>query len=143
MAMQHLSHSEEDTRSFGVELGRRLQGGEILLLQGDLGVGKTQLAKGIARGLGVAAEIVSPTFTLAAQYEGRLPLAHYDLYRIESAAELREIGYLEEEDRRTVRVVEWGERVAPPQDAIVVTIVLLPSGQRQIEVEGMPPGETP
>ena len=142
MAIHHLSHSEADTRAFGKELGRRLQGGEIIMLQGDLGVGKTQLAKGIAAGLDVAAEVVSPTFTLAAQYDGRVPLAHYDLYRIDSAAELREVGYLEEDDPRTVRVVEWGERVATPAGAMVVTIALLESGDRNIVVQGLEAEET-
>ena len=140
MAIHHLSHSEAGTRAFGKKLGRRLQGGEIIMLQGDLG--KTQLAKGIAAGLDVAAEVTSPTFTLAAQYEGRLPLAHYDLYRIDSAAELREVGYLEEDDPRTVRVVEWGERVATPSGAIVVAITLLESGDRKIVVQGLEPEET-
>lgn len=142
MALHHLSHSPADTRSLGERLGRRLRGGEILLLQGDLGVGKTQFAKGIALGLDVTSEIVSPTFTLAAQYSGRLPLTHYDLYRIESLAELQEVGYLEEDDPRAVRVVEWGERVLTPPGAIVVTISLLESGDRAIDIDGLDPGET-
>jgi len=131
-----LSHSEGDTRRFGERLGRQLRGGEVVPLQGDLGVGKTQLTKGIAQGLGVEAAIVSPTFTLVASYEGRLPLAHYDLYRVESARDLQEIGYLEEDDPRTVRVVEWGERAAAPLDAIVVTLHWTGATERRIELQG-------
>jgi tRNA threonylcarbamoyladenosine biosynthesis protein TsaE len=141
MSVRYLSHSPADTCAYGERLGRVLQGGEILLLQGDLGVGKTQLAKGIALGLGVSTEIVSPTFTLAAQYEGRLPMTHYDLYRIESMAELREVGYLEEDDRRAVRVVEWGDRAATPRGAIVITLSLQETGDREIIVVGLQPGK--
>jgi tRNA threonylcarbamoyladenosine biosynthesis protein TsaE len=131
------SASEEDTQRAGERLGRALQGGEVVLLHGDLGVGKTQFAKGVAQGIGVRDEIVSPTFTLVAQYDGRLPLAHYDLYRVESARDLQEIGYLEEDDSRCVRVVEWGERAAPPAGAIVVTLELVGAGERSIRIEGM------
>ena len=141
METHYLSHSPADTCAYGERLGRALQGGEILLLQGDLGVGKTQLTKGIALGLDVTVEIVSPTFTLAAQYDGRLPMTHYDLYRIESMAELQEVGYLEEDDPRAIRVVEWGERAATPRGAIVITLSLQESGDREIVVEGLQPGK--
>jgi tRNA threonylcarbamoyladenosine biosynthesis protein TsaE len=138
------STSETETRRAGERLGRILQGGEIVLLHGDLGVGKTQFTKGIARGLGIRDEIVSPTFTLVAQFEGRLPLAHYDLYRVESSRDLQEIGYLEEDDPRCVRVVEWGERAPRPPGAIVVTLELVGNTERRIHVEGrdVEPGMT-
>ena len=129
--------SVEETQRLGERIAGQLTGGEVLLLQGDLGVGKTQLAKGIARGLGVTAEVVSPTFTLVVQYEGRLPLAHYDLYRVESSADLQEIGYLEEDDRRTIRVVEWGERAPTPPDAILIVISMVDADTRRIELRGL------
>jgi len=129
--------SAEETQRVGEDIAAHLHGGEILLLQGDLGAGKTQLTKGIARGLGVSAEVVSPTFTLVAQYEGRLPLAHYDLYRVETPADLQEIGYLEEDDVRTVRVVEWGERAPFPAGAIHIRISMIDPETRRIEVLGL------
>ena len=132
-----LTKSVEETQRLGARIAEQLHGGEILLLQGDLGVGKTQLAKGVARGLGVEAEVVSPTFTLVAQYEGRLPLAHYDLYRVESSADLQEIGYLEEDDDRTIRVVEWGERAPTPPGAIQIRISMVDAQTRRIELQGL------
>ena len=131
------SRSERDTRQLGEHLGARLRGGEVVLLCGDLGVGKTQFAQGIGRGLGVVAALVSPTFTLAVHYEGRLPLVHYDLYRVESAADLEEIGFLQADDPRTVAVIEWADRTDAPPGAIHVDIELLPDGARRVRIAGM------
>jgi tRNA threonylcarbamoyladenosine biosynthesis protein TsaE len=135
-ATTHRSRSAEETQALGERLGARLHGGEIVLLCGDLGAGKTQFAKGVARALGVASEIVSPTFTIAARYPGRLPLVHYDLYRIARAAELREIGFLESDDPREVALVEWGDRVPPPAHAVRVEFVLEPDNTRIITITG-------
>ena len=114
-----------------------------MLLCGDLGVGKTQFAKGVALGLGVRTEVVSPTFTMAVRYEGRLPLVHYDLYRVRGQQELVEMGFLEAEDPREVALVEWGDRAAAPADAIRVRIDLEPDGDRCIEVDGLDPETVP
>jgi tRNA threonylcarbamoyladenosine biosynthesis protein TsaE len=114
-----------------------------VLLCGDLGVGKTQFAKGVALGLGIRNEVVSPTFTMAVRYEGRLPLVHYDLYRVRGPRELVEIGFLEADDRREVALVEWGDRAAAPAGAIRVRIDLEPGGDRCIEVEGLDPETVP
>lgn len=138
-----ISRSEFETRRLGEQLGARLCGGEVVLLCGDLGVGKTVFAQGIGRGLEVGPTLVSPTFTLVVQYEGRLPLAHYDLYRVDSNAELDEIGFLEADDPRTVAVVEWGDRAAAPHDAIRVEFELAPDGARHICVRGMELGGAP
>ena len=135
--MDVCTNSAEETQQVGERIAQQLHGGETILLQGDLGAGKTQLAKGIARGLGVAAEVVSPTFTLVVQYEGRLPFAHYDLYRVESTLDLQEIGYLEEDDARTIRVVEWGERAPTPPGAMHIRISMRDSGARHIELRGL------
>lgn len=129
------SASEAETRACGERLGKRLEGGEVVLLCGELGAGKTQFAKGVARGLGVTAEVLSPTFTMAARYEGRLPLVHYDLYRIRDARELVELGFLAGDDPREVTLVEWGDRVEPPPGCIRVELGLLPDGRRRIAIE--------
>ncbi|UCE01424.1 MAG: tRNA (adenosine(37)-N6)-threonylcarbamoyltransferase complex ATPase subunit type 1 TsaE [Candidatus Latescibacterota bacterium] len=132
------SRSPAETEALGERFGRTLRGGEIVLLCGDLGVGKTQFAQGIGRALGVTAPIVSPTFTLAVHYQGNWPLVHYDLYRVESAEELMEIGFLEEEDERAVRVVEWGDRLPQPRNAIRVQLTIETDATRRIEVHAAP-----
>jgi tRNA threonylcarbamoyladenosine biosynthesis protein TsaE len=129
------SRSAEETRALGSDLGARLAGGEVVVLCGDLGAGKTQFAKGVARGLGIQAEVLSPTFTMAARYAGRLPLVHFDLYRVRGERELAELGFLESDDEREVTLVEWGDRTERPAGAIEVRIAILPDGTRRIEIE--------
>ena len=129
------STSEAETRACGERLGARLAGGEVVLLCGDLGAGKTQFAKGLARGLGITVEVLSPTFTMAARYEGRLPLVHYDLYRVRDARELVELGFLAGEDPDEVAVVEWGDRVPPPPGCWRVELHVEPDGRRRIDIE--------
>jgi tRNA threonylcarbamoyladenosine biosynthesis protein TsaE len=110
-----ISHSPEETVAIGEDWGRAAQRGWVIGLSGDLGTGKTQLVKGIARGLGSAARVHSPTFTLLNEYDdGRLPLFHLDLYRLDSRAEVITAG-LEDYliDPHGVTVVEWIERWLP------------------------------
>lgn len=107
-----VSNSPDETLRLGEQWGREAKAGWVIGLTGDLGAGKTQLVKGIARGLGIAARILSPTFTLVHEYrEGRLPLYHIDLYRLDGAQEISAAG-LEEYFGQTdgVTVVEWAER---------------------------------
>ena len=85
--------------------------------------------------------VVSPTFTMAVRYEGRLPLVHYDLYRVRSERELVEMGFLESDDPREVALVEWGDRTEPPAGAIRVRIEIEPDGSRTIDIDGIDPGE--
>ncbi len=109
------SLSEEETFELGRSLARRLRGGELLLLEGDLGLGKTVFARGLATGLGVAPEDVSsPSFTLVQEYTGgRVPMFHVDLYRVETVEEIQSIGLEEIISSGGVVVVEWGERLPP------------------------------
>ena len=116
-----ISHSPEETVAIGEEWGRAAQRGWVIGLSGDLGAGKTQLVKGIARGLGSAARVHSPTFTLLNEYDdGRLPLFHLDLYRLDSRAEVITAG-LEDYliDPGGVTVVEWIERWLPKGESPV------------------------
>jgi len=108
-----LSKSEAQTQDLGVRLGRLLQQPALILLQGDLGAGKSVLARGIARGLGVDPQlpITSPTFTLMNHYPARLDLYHFDLYRVSDPDELLEIGFDEFAHGRGVTLVEWPERL--------------------------------
>jgi len=108
-----ISHSPAETEALGERLGRKVPGGLVIGLSGDLGAGKTQLVRGIARGLGIAARIHSPTFTLVHEYSGgRLRLFHLDLYRLETPAQIRSAGLEEFLQPAGVTVIEWAERMA-------------------------------
>jgi len=133
------SLSEEETLDLGRGLGRALKGGELLLLQGDLGYGKTVLARGVATALGVLPEEVSsPSFTLVHEYKGgRVPLFHIDLYRLETPEE--EVGALGIEDIRAaggVVLVEWGEKLPPflKRGATTIRFHDVGEGSRRIEI---------
>jgi len=136
MCWTRISRSARETQLLGERLGACLRGGEVIFLRGDLGVGKTQFAQGLGRGVEIEATLVSPTFMLAVQYEGRLPLVHYDLYRIESQAELDEIGFLESDDPRTVAVVEWGDRTDAPPNVICIDLERTEDDARCIRISG-------
>jgi tRNA threonylcarbamoyladenosine biosynthesis protein TsaE len=115
---------EEDTIKVGEALGGLLKPGDIVALKGELGAGKTVLVKGIARGLDVKEEPNSPTFVIMNAYEGRIPLYHFDLYRISGAAELEGIGYEDYFFSDGVTVVEWAERADEifPESTIEIEI---------------------
>ena len=107
----HISHSPEATQALGETWGRAATSGLVIGLSGDLGAGKTQLTKGIARGLGITTRVHSPTFALVNQYEnGRLPLFHVDLYRLETAEQIIAAGLEEYFHPVGVSVIEWAER---------------------------------
>lgn len=107
----HLKN-EEETTTFGLDLGKRLQKGDIVALIGDLGTGKTALTKAIARGLGITETITSPTFTIVQEYTGgRLPLYHFDVYRIQEPEEMYELGYEEYFFGEGVCVIEWADLI--------------------------------
>lgn len=106
-----LSRSQEETISLGVRLGRLAHEGDVLVLTGDLGAGKTQLTKGIAQGMGVTDDVTSPTFTIEMVYQGReLPLYHFDLYRLDNADQLDDTGLFDVLGVDGVCVIEWGEQ---------------------------------
>jgi tRNA threonylcarbamoyladenosine biosynthesis protein TsaE len=107
-----ISHSPAETEMLGEQLGRAAQSGFVFALSGDLGAGKTQLVKGIARGLGISARVHSPTFTLVNEYgDGRLKLFHLDLYRLETTAQILSAGIEEFLTPDGVAVIEWAERI--------------------------------
>lgn len=107
-----ISHSPAETEALGEKLGRAAQHGLVLALSGDLGAGKTQLVKGIARGLGIVTRVHSPTFTLVNEYVvGRLKLFHLDLYRLETPAQILSAGIEEFLSPDGVAVIEWAERL--------------------------------
>jgi len=107
-----VTHNEEETIGAGEEFSRQLTAGAVVALVGDLGAGKTRFAKGISRGLGVTENVTSPTFTIINEHlGGRLPLYHFDCYRLKSTAELDEMGYDEYIYGDGVCVIEWADMV--------------------------------
>lgn len=123
------------TRAAGAELATSLQGGELLLLDGTLGAGKTSLAQGVAAGLGVTGAVTSPTFALCNRLQGRLELHHYDLYRVESLDQLRRIGFEESLESGAVVLVEWPRLALPLLRGPVLLLRLGHAGDaRQLDV---------
>lgn len=118
------TNSESETFEVGKKLGESASAGDIYLLDGDLGVGKTVLAKGFAAGLGITEPVTSPTFTIVHEYEGRLPLYHFDVYRIGDPDEMYDIGFDEYLYGEGVCLIEWPERVEEllPDTAVKITI---------------------
>ena len=131
------THSPAETRALGKALARALCPGDVLCLWGDLGAGKSELTRGIAAGLGVTAPVTSPSFTIMNVYEeGRLPLYHFDWYRLESSEELYEMGMDEYLTGDGVSVVEW-PGVSPdavPETRLDVTLTPLSEGEREIRL---------
>lgn len=119
------TYSEQETLEFGKKLAERIRPGQILSLNGDLGVGKTVLVKGIAEGLGITEPVSSPTFTIVQVYgEGRLPFYHFDVYRIADPEEMDEIGYEDYFYGEGVSLVEWADLISElmPEETIRITI---------------------
>ncbi|MBR2967907.1 MAG: tRNA (adenosine(37)-N6)-threonylcarbamoyltransferase complex ATPase subunit type 1 TsaE [Clostridia bacterium] len=132
-----ITNSEKETEQVGFKLGSKLAGGEIILLSGDLGAGKTVFARGLANALGIKDDIVSPTFTLMNCYEGKLKLYHYDAYRLDNAEQAEERGLTEFFGASDgVCIIEWPEKIqdAIPQGCICVTIKYLDENKREITV---------
>src|SRR5471032_697070 len=113
MMATFISHSPAETEALGEKFGRAAQSGFVIALSGDLGAGKTQFVKGLARGLGITARVHSPTFTLVNEYGGgRLKLFHLDLYRLETLAQILSAGIGEFLSPDGMTVIEWAERIA-------------------------------
>ncbi|WP_325199743.1 tRNA (adenosine(37)-N6)-threonylcarbamoyltransferase complex ATPase subunit type 1 TsaE [Oscillibacter sp.] len=142
--MDYVSHSEAETEDLGRRLAAALSPGAVVAYRGDLGMGKTAFTRGLAQGLGYEGRVTSPTFTIVNEYEGGgPPLFHFDMYRLESAEDLFDIGWEDYLDRGGVCAVEWSERVAEalPEGAVTVAIARCPENEnwRVITVEGVGP----
>ena len=138
--MEYISHGVAETETIGQDLAAKLQPGTVLAYLGDLGMGKTAFTRGLARGLGCTERVTSPTFTIVNEYCGRLPLFHFDMYRLADSDDLFDIGWEDYLDRGGVCAVEWSERIsdALPDDTLYVTIARHPEneGWRIITVKG-------
>ena len=136
--MHYITHSPEETEKLGAALAQRLQPGTIIAYTGDLGAGKTAFTRGLAKGLGYSQPVTSPTYTIVNEYlGGRLPLFHFDMYRLASSDDLWDIGWEDYLERGGVCAVEWSENVADAmEDAIRVDIAKLSDDTREITIEG-------
>ena len=136
--MEFLTNSPEETEKIGAALGNILPPGTILAYRGDLGAGKTAFTRGLARGLGYAEPVTSPTYTIVNEYlGGRLPLFHFDMYRLASSDDLWDIGWEDYLERGGICAVEWSENVDDAmENAIYVTIHKTGENMRRIIIEG-------
>ena len=143
--MEFLTHSPDETQRVGAALAKTLCGGEVIAFLGDLGAGKTAFTRGLAEGLGVTDAVTSPTYTIVNEYlTGRLPLFHFDMYRLGSSEELFDIGWEDYLARGGVCAVEWSENVEDALEApITVRIDRVPDGDdcRRITITGGKPLE--
>ena len=136
--MEFITHTPEETEQLGQALAALLVPGDIIAYRGDLGAGKTAFTRGLARGLGCREPVTSPTYTIVNEYlSGRLPLFHFDMYRLASSDDLWSIGWEDYLDRGGVCAVEWSENVADAMEgALWVTVESLGGDSRRITLEG-------
>ena len=136
--MDYITHSPEETERVGQALGKVLTAGSVIAYRGDLGAGKTAFTRGLAKGLGIRDTVTSPTYTIVNEYlSGRLPLFHFDMYRLRSSDDLWDIGWEDYLERGGVCAVEWSENVEDAmENAIWVTISKLGEDTRRITIEG-------
>ena len=136
--MQYITNSPAETEAIGAALGNIVKPGTVIAYRGDLGAGKTAFTRGLARGLGCREIVTSPTYTIVNEYlGGRMPLFHFDMYRLRSSDDLFDIGWEDYLDRGGVCAVEWSENVDDAmEDALYITIEKLGEDSRRITIEG-------
>lgn len=136
--MEYMTNAPEETEALGEKLGELLRPGTVLAYLGDLGAGKTAFTRGLARGLGCRETVTSPTYTIVNEYlGGRLPLFHFDMYRLASSDDLWDIGWEDYLDRQGVCAVEWSENVPEAMTgALTVRIEKLGDTVRRITIDG-------
>lgn len=137
---EFITRSPEETETLGEKIAEKLVGGEVLALFGEMGAGKTALTRGIARGLGVTGGVSSPTFALVHEYRGRLPVYHFDMYRVEGWDDLYSTGFFDYLDSGGVLIIEWSENIenALPENAVRIHLRQGETeNQRILTLEGM------
>lgn len=141
--MTFVTHSAEETIQLGKKIGSLLQPGAIIAMEGNLAVGKTTITKGIAESLGIEETITSPTFTLISEYEGKMPLYHMDVYRLDSCEDFINLGVEDLMYGDGVSIIEWSERVREelPKFTITLRLEIRGDGGRDITLENWPYGE--
>ena len=138
MVRTFISHSEAETEELGAAFAEKLPGGTVVAMYGDLGAGKTAFVRGMARGMGLDCRVSSPTFTIVNEYAGKRELFHFDMYRLNSADELFDIGWEDYLARGAVCAVEWSEKIDDAffGDELIVRIDKLGDNERRITIGG-------
>ena len=136
--MEFITNSPNETEKIGAALGKILPAGTVIAYEGDLGAGKTAFTRGLAKGLGCTDMVTSPTYTIVNKYlSGRLPLFHFDMYRLHTSDDLWDIGWEDYLERGGICAVEWSENVADAmENAITVRVEKLGEESRRITIEG-------
>ena len=138
--MEICTKSETETRQFAQKIAERLQAGDVILYSGEMGVGKTAFTKGLAEFFGTEEDVTSPTFALVHEYPGRVPIFHFDLYRISGFDDLYAIGFFDYLDRGGILAVEWSENITDLEDelenVVKIGIEKLGESERRITVSG-------
>ncbi|MDD2232436.1 MAG: tRNA (adenosine(37)-N6)-threonylcarbamoyltransferase complex ATPase subunit type 1 TsaE [Sphaerochaetaceae bacterium] len=137
--MKYHCNTVEDTEALGEKIGQKAKRAMIVSLRGSLGAGKTVLAKGIAKALGITEAIVSPTFTLVQQYDGRIPMYHMDLYRISGCEEFEMMGGEEMLYSDGITLIEWSEKIDEmlPRNTVFIDIAINKDQSRDIDIRGL------
>ncbi len=135
--MTIISTSEKETEEAGSRLARRLRAGDVVALYGGLGAGKTAFIRGMTRGLGISIEATSPTFNIVNEYPGRIPLFHFDMYRLSGPDELYDIGWEDYLERGGICATEWSENVEPAFDENTIRVYInrMDETSRMITIE--------
>lgn len=138
--MEFVTNSEQETRALAIETAKKLKAGDVILYSGEMGAGKTAFTKGIAEYFGTEEEVTSPTFALVHEYPGRVPIFHFDLYRISGLDDLYAVGFYDYLDRGGIIAAEWSENVPGLEDeldcVIKIDIQKLSENGRKITVSG-------
>ena len=135
--MEFITNSPAETEKIGAALGQAIPAGSIIAYRGDLGAGKTAFTRGLARGLGCGESVTSPTYTIVNEYlSGRLPLFHFDMYRIKDEDDLISTGFYDYEERGGIIITEWSENIpfAIPEDAVRVNIEKISETARRFTI---------
>lgn len=140
--MERITHSSAETEALARELAKALRPGDVLAFRGGLGAGKTAFVRGLAQAMAPDAEVSSPTFALVNEYQGQIPLWHFDMYRITSLEDVASTGFFDYLEMGGVLAVEWSEHIEPalPEGTIFITIDRPPEGgenDRIITIDGM------
>ena len=138
--MEFITNSPQETEALGQKLGQNLPAGTVIAYRGDLGAGKTAFTRGLAQGLGITDPVTSPTYTIVNEHlGGRVPLFHFDMYRLHSADDLFDIGWDDYLERQGICAVEWSENVEEAlENPLIVTICKTGEESRKITLEGGP-----
>jgi len=131
--------SEKETREIGRAIGKSLLPGDIICLVGELGSGKTTITQGIAQGLGVGGPVNSASFKLINEYKGRIPVYHFDLFRLDKLSEVEELGYREYFYNQGVTIIEWAEKMRPlwPEKRVEIELKIISGDNREIKITNL------